>query len=213
MSTGRWFTRNIEYNLADSPDQVYDRLMGEWNNLGVVSTLMLGIAFGSYGSEVDNPETLIYYDIDASKMIALLNFGSIILNFAGIMAIILLTMGLNTLPVELTGKFVSQFSLILSVPEICCMSGLLLYMFTSALTGTVLYGEVWWFGWIMLGLAFGFSAIFLCFLPMILDREGGLWEEARKINDQAAKRTDMEKKGAISNIIESAKEVACDMCF
>lgn len=34
MVSGRWFTRNIEYNLADCPEQIYDRLMSEWQNLG-----------------------------------------------------------------------------------------------------------------------------------------------------------------------------------
>ena len=34
MISGRWFTRNIEFNLIDCPEQIYDRLMAEWANLG-----------------------------------------------------------------------------------------------------------------------------------------------------------------------------------
>lgn len=174
---------------------------------------MLGIAFQSFSTEVPNPEGIEWFGTDAATVVALLNYASILLGFLCIMTIILLAMGLNTLPVELTGEFVSQFSLVLSFPEITCMGCLLIYMFTSACQGTLMHGDSFWVGNAGLAAAFLFSSMFVIFLPLVLDREGGLWEKARKINDDNAAKGEQEQRGEISSFIQNAKEAACETCL
>lgn len=180
---------------------------------GVVSTLMLGIGFQSFSSEVPNPNGTEWFGVDASKIIAMLNYASVLAGFLSIMAIILLTMGLNTLPVELTGEFVSQFSLILSVPEIMCMSCLLIYMITSACLGTLLYGPIFYYADAALLLCFLFSMAYLFSLPLLLDRQGGLWEKARKINDDAARVAVLQNSGNCGAMLKGAEEMVTDICI
>lgn len=220
-STGRWFTRNMEHNLKDVPEQVYDRLMAEWNNLGLVSSLMLSIAFETFSNPLDpdvfNPEYITFFGIEAGNFINLINWLSILCDFVGIVAIILLAMGLNTIPSELAGEFVSQFSLILSVPEIMVLSGLILYMVAAVLMGYVNYGDSFSFGIIAFVATMVFSSVFLFILPLTLDRDGGLWEQARKINDDAAREIDRQKKGFLvsgaEEIEEAVLETVCASCL
>lgn len=203
MLNARWFTRNIEHNLIDNPDEVYERLMAEWANLSVVSTLMLGIAFESFGNTVENPDNIEFWDIEASQFIALLNFFSILADFVAIMSLLLYGMALNTLPSKLTGEFVSQFSLFLSVPEVFTLVGLLLYMITATMTGLVMHGPSFTVGVVGLFAAFAFSGLFLFFLPFTLDREGGLWEKARKLNDEAAMEELRKSQGLIASTVDT----------
>ena len=174
---------------------------------------MLGIGFQSFSSEVPNPDGITWYDTDASAVVALLNYASILAGFMSIMAIILLSMALNTLPVELTGKFVTQFSLILSVPEITCMSCLLIYMFSSALQGSLIHGSIFIYGNLGLAASFLFILCYLFFMPILLDREGGLWEEAKIINDQKAEMNEIQSKTFVEGSFECLKRGVTESCL
>ena len=217
MLSCRWFTRNIEKNLKDNPEEVYDRLMAEWGNLSVVSTLMLGIAFESFGSTLDGFPEQELWGYDADALIELLNFISILFDFVAIMSLLLLGMALNTLPSKLTGEFVSQFSAVLSFPEVCTVLGLLVYMFTATMKGLVMLGPSFTMGVILLIASVGASFLFLFILPFLLDREGGLWEKARKLNDEAALRALEEEQGVIMTEVNQIKnlceETFCDSCL
>ena len=213
MLTMRWFTRNIEKNLKDNPQEVYDRLMAEWGNLGVVSTLMIGIAFESFGNTLDEgfPETELW-GYEADVLIELLNFISILFDFIAIVSLLLLGMALNTLPSKLTGEFVSQFSLVLSLPEVCTVLGLLVYMFTATMRGLVMLGPSFTVGVILLFGSVSASFLFLFIIPFLLDREGGLWERARKLNDEAALKILEEEQGILLTEFNTVKNV-CEETF
>ena len=157
------------------------------------------------------------------------------------MSIILLAMGLNTVPVELAGEFVAQFSLILSLPEIMVFAGtifindwliystlitpfgagLLLYMVAGALKGQLTHrngvSSFEPFGGLALLAAFIFATVILLFLPMVLDRDGGLWEKAKKINDDAAREQKEKDEGVLATDLKIMKEVIedtlCDTCI
>ena len=213
MLSCRWFTRNIEKNLKDNPEEVYDRLMAEWGNLSVVSTLMLGIAFESFGSTLDSgfpDQELFGYDADA--LIEMMNFVSILFDFVAIVSLLLLGMALNTLPSKLTGEFVTQFSAVLSLPEVCTVLGLLVYMFAATMRGLVMLGPSFTIGVILLFASIGASFLFLFILPFLLDREGGLWEKARKLNDEAALKALEEEQGAMMTEVNKIKNV-CEETF
>ena len=174
---------------------------------------MLGIGFQSFSSEVPNPNNTEWFGVDASTIIAMLNYASVLAGFISIMAIILLSMGLNTLPVELTGEFVSQFSLVLSIPEIMCMSCLLIYMSTSACLGTLLYGDLFNYANAALLCCFAFCGIYFCLLPLLLDRRGGLWEKARKLNDDSAKAAERHDAANLESMAKGVNQMITEMCM
>ena len=157
------------------------------------------------------PETELW-GYEADVLIELLNFISILFDFIAIVSLLLLGMALNTLPSKLTGEFVSQFSLVLSLPEVCTVLGLLVYMFTATMRGLVMLGPSFTIGVILLFGSISASFLFLFIIPFLLDREGGLWERARKLNDEAALKILEEEQGILLTEFNTVKNV-CEETF
>ena len=65
--------------------------MGEWNNLSLVSSLMLSIAFESFTGfedpEISNPDGVEFWGFEATYFIDMLNWVSIICDFVGLYSV------------------------------------------------------------------------------------------------------------------------------
>lgn len=181
MISGRWYASTMTHNLDDESDEIFDRLMTEWATQGVVAALLMGLSYSTYSSPVDNTNNLQLGGIDASEAIAVVAFTSVCLYMITIFTTVLLSMGLMTLPRKYSNMFVQELKFLVTIPEASVVSSSYLFLINLVLVGYTMYGDEFvkyavpiLFGCVIIGLVIWNTIIF------VLDREGGLWDEARK---------------------------------
>jgi hypothetical protein len=116
------------------------RLVGEWQNYGVLMALIAGFAVQIY---MDPPQTKV--DGNATWMPTL--FGVFIVvalasNFFGILLTLSFYRALNSIPERKNKKFIRSFSFVLGVPTLFLMLGVICFCAAMVVAARLLYDEV-----------------------------------------------------------------------
>jgi hypothetical protein len=185
ICSGKWFSRNVNFNLSQCPEDVYDRLLSEWASVGVVSALLLTLAAAGFfliqtPEEVGGPLPI------PPQVYPLLMLGSMMSLMVSVTVSVLLALGLMTLPKEAAIAFTTEFSYLITSPEITLVFGIHLFCIASVLLGFINYGYN--FMYIAVAICCGsFACVwtFYTILVAMLDRVGGLWERGKLLAEQS----------------------------
>jgi hypothetical protein len=185
MATGRWFFTKVAQNLEGNGIELYDRMINEWATMGVIASLLLSFIFPTFTSAIENPEGYYYAGIPGQKFVAILAFISVCFFIVSICIVIVLSMALMTIPKEMSTMFVSEFSVIITFPEICKVSGLYVVVLYTIFAAHLIYGSLVRNYVIPLAVLSAIVALTVWLsVVLILDRKGGLWSYAKFLRDK-----------------------------
>jgi hypothetical protein len=185
--TLNFFLKNASRHLSahDSVDELYDRLFTQWANVSVVSALCMTIGYASFIVQFNNKDDVSLGGVELGLITSIIYFSCILLFFGCIATCIILSLGLMTLPRDAAITFATEATGFIQMPEYCLGSGMCLLLIATVFTGWMTQGTAFLFYGI--GLLIGICCLWFILMfvfIMVLDRSGGLWEQAKLIEEE-----------------------------
>ena len=169
MFSGRWFTYHLGLFMSNNSNEIYERLIRQWGNVGLISALLLTLSYQ------------VYFTVNDDLFISVLTFVSCCCFLLSIVSSVLLTCGLSTVPRERAIDFAKDVWFYLSLPDISLILGIFAFAIQSIWFGYNAYGVIY----LQIAMPFavvfaGGALVFWAHLVLILDRKDGIWESLKK---------------------------------